>query len=287
MDIQTIDRSGLERAQKALLPKIDSGLRGGDEQREFIRLVKDDAGAFCARLRSWGLTAGQAPPVMDEALSEREFLDPSWSTECAIAATWGALPVRLAARPETWVRVHVELIEQGKIESSYLAAGTRGEPGHSQIAHALRRNNSKKVDDRVRDVLRRLGGIVSDRANRTAFMDCPLAKAWWRHRYAQEAHRVFLRHSPEDLSRALRKPFRWERLVEDMISRLTVIGDSAIRPALVQCLAEGIGNTPKEMERLTPWIGRRSTVQAFGALGPQYVLDLVTKEFASLPESSS
>ena len=287
MDIQTIDRSGLERAQKALLPKIDSGLRGGDEQREFIRLVREDAGAFCARLRSWGLTAGEAPPVMDEALSEKEFLDPSWSTECAIADTWGALPVRLSARPETWVRVHVELIEQGKIESSYLAAGTRGEPGHSQIVQALRRNNSKKIDDCVRAVLRRLGGIVSYRGNRTAFMDCPLAKAWWRHRYAQEAHRVFLRHSPEDLSRALRKRFRWERLVEDMISRLTVIGDSAIRPALVQCLAEGIGGTPEEMERLTPWIGRRSTVQAFGALEPQYVLNLVTKEFASSPESSS
>ena len=120
MDIQTIDRAGLERAQKDLLPKIDSGLRGGDEQREFIGLVRDDAGAFCARLRSWGLTGGETPPVMDEALSEREFVDPSWSTECAIAATWGALPVRLAARPETWVRVHVELIEQGKIESSYL-----------------------------------------------------------------------------------------------------------------------------------------------------------------------
>ena len=287
MDIQTIDRAGLERAQKDLLPKIDSGLRGGDEQREFIGLVRDDAGAFCARLRSWGLTGGETPPVMDEALSEREFVDPSWSTECAIAATWGALPVRLAARPETWVRVHVELIEQGKIESSYLAAGTRGEPGHSQIAQALRRNNSKKVDDRVRAVLRRLGGIVSDRANRTAFVDCPLAKAWWRHRYAQEAHRVFHRDSPEDLSRALRKRFRWERLVEDMISRLTVIGDNAIRPALVQCLADGIGSTPEEMERLTPWVGRRSTLQALGALGPQHVLDLVTQEFAPSPEDSS
>ena len=287
MDIETIDRAGLERAQKALLPKLDSGLRGSDEQREFIRLVRDDAGAFCAQLRSWGLTAGQTPPVIDETLSEKDFVDPSWSTECAIAATWRELPVRLAARPETWVRVHVELIEQEKLESSYLAAGNRGEPGHTQIAQALRRNNSKKVDDCVRAVLRRLGGIVSYRGNRTAFMDCPLAKAWWRHRYAQEAHRVFNRHSPEALSRALRKRFRWERLVEDMISRLTVIGDNAIRPALVQCLADGIGGTPEEMERLTPWVGRRSTLQALGALGSQHVLHLVTQEFGSSPDDSS
>ena len=287
MNIETIDRSGLERVQKALLPKLDSGLRGGDEQREFIRLAKDDPSAFCAHLRSWELTAGETPPVMDQALSEKEFVDPSWSTECVIAATWQALPVRLAARPETWFRIHVELIEQGRIESSYLAAGSRGDPGRTQIAQALRRNNAKKVDDCVRAVLRRLGGIVSYRGNRTAFMDCPLAKAWWRHRYAQEAHRVFNRHSPEDLSRALRKPFRWERLVEDMISRLTVIGDSAIRPALVQSLADGAGITSQEMSRLTIWIGRRSTVQALGALGPEYVLNLVAGEFAPSPETAA
>ena len=287
MNIETIDRGGLEREQKALLPKLDSGLRGGDEQREFIRLARDDGNAFCAQLRSWGLTPGETPPVMEEALSEKEFVDPSWTTECAIAATWRELPVRMAARPETWMRIHVELIEQGQIESSFLAAASRGDPGRVQITQALRRNNAKKVDDCVRAVLRRLGGIVSYRGNRTAFMDCPVARAWWRHRYAHEAHGVFNLHSPEDLSRALRKPFRWERLVEDMISRLTVIGDSAIRPALVQCLADGIGSTREEMERLTPWVGRRSTVQALGALGPQFVLNLVTEEFAPSPEGSS
>ena len=286
MDIETIDRGGLERAQKVLLPKLDSGLRGGDEQREFLRLVKDDAGEFCAHLRTWGLTAGETPPVIDDRLSEKEFLDPSWSTECLIAATWRELPVRLAARPETWVRVHVELIEQEMVESSYLAAGNRGQPGHTQIAQALRRNNPKKVDDCVRSVLRRLGGIVSYRGNRTAFLDCPIARAWWRNRYAQEAHQVFNRHSPKALSRALRKPFRWERLVEDMVSRLTVIGDNAIRPALVQCLADGIADSAEEMERLTPWVGRRSTLQALGALGSQHVLDLVTQEFAPSPDDS-
>ena len=280
MNIETIERTGVERAQKVLLPKLDSGLRGGDEQREFIRLAKDDPSAFCGRMRSWGLIAGETPPVMNQALSEKEFVDPSWSTECAIATTWRELPVRLAARPETWFRIHVELIEQGRIESSFLAAGSRGDQGRVQIAQALRRNNAKDVDDCVRAVLRRLGGIVFYRGNRTAFMDCPLAKAWWRHRYAQEAHRLFNRHSPEDLSRALRKPLRWERLIEDMVSKLTVIGDSAIRPAVVQSLADGAGSTSQEMSRLTTWIGRRSTVQALGVLGPEYVLNLVAEEFA-------
>ena len=56
---ETIDRSGLERAQKGLLPKQDSGLRGGDEQREFLSLVAKNPSEFCKLVRSWGLTQGK------------------------------------------------------------------------------------------------------------------------------------------------------------------------------------------------------------------------------------
>ncbi len=41
--VETVDRSGLERGQRALLPKRESGLRGGDQQREFIRLAARDS----------------------------------------------------------------------------------------------------------------------------------------------------------------------------------------------------------------------------------------------------
>ena len=283
LSVETIDRTGLERAQKVLLPKRESGLRGGDEQREFIRLAKDDPDAFCNQLRSWGLTGGKTPPVTEHPIHEKEFVNPSWPTERAIAAAWRELPAGLAARPETWTRIHVEMIEQDRMESSYLAAGNKDQPGRVRIAQALRQKNAKDVDDCVREVLRRLGGVIS-RANRTAFLDCPLAKAWWRHRYAEEAYRVFQQGSIETLSNALRPSFRWVTLVEDMISRLTIIGDSGIRPALVQCLAEGVASTPREMSRVRNWIGRRSTVQALGAQGPQYVWQLVREEFLPSPE---
>ena len=280
-NLETIDRAGLERAQKALLPKRTSGLRGGDEQREFLRLAKEDPGAFCNHLRSWRLTGGETPPVTEHPISEAGFVHPSWPTECMIVTAWSDLPVKLAARPETWVRIHVEMIEKGRINSSYLAAGAKGEPGHVRISQALRKKDPKNVDECVRAVLRRLGGVISDRANRTAFIDCPFARAWWRHFYAQEAHRAFKRDSVETLSEALRPRFRWEGLVEDMVSKLTVIGDSSIRPAIVQCFAEGLGSTPQEMTRMRDWIGRRSTVQALGALGPEHVLRLVKEEFQS------
>ena len=282
--IETIERTGLERAQKALLPKRDSGARGGEAQREFIRLVAQDPEAFCRLVRSWGLQVGVTPPVPEIRLSEREFTDPPWSTECVIATTWAAVPTNLAARPETWTRINVEMIEQGRIKSSYLAANGSGQSGRGRIAFALKGTDAQQVDACVRTVLRRLGGVIEARANRTAFLDCPLAKAWWRHRYATEAYANFGREPVEVLSAALRPTFRWEPLVEAMVSKLTVIGDSAIRPAVVQCLAEGVGSTGREVADVLGWIGRRSTVQALGALGSDYVLQVVADQFLDSPE---
>lgn len=278
--VEVIDRTGLEREQKRLLPTRNSGQRGGDEQRDFIRLAADDPTAFCDLVRSWGVRRGEKPPVTALPLSEREFIDPPWSTECAISDTWSGLPASMAARPETWTRINVEMIEQGRIRSSYLAADGNGDSGRTRIAQALKGTDPERVDRCVRSVLRRLGGVVEARANRTAFLDCPLAKAWWRHRYSQEAHERFGRDSVEVLSAALRPAFRWEALVEAMVSKLTVIGDSAIRPAVVQCLADGAGGTRREVTEMLRWIGRRSTVQALGALGADYVLEAIADQFS-------
>ena len=285
MQIETIDRPGLEQAQKRLLPKIDSGLRGGELQREFLRLAAGDGTDFSRLVKSWGLRQGKTPPVTNTPLSERELVDPPWSTESVVAATWVDLPVSLAARPETWTRIQIEMIEQGRIKSSYLAANGTSESGRQRIAGLLKDSDPQQVDDCVRDVLRRLGGVISARANRTVFLDCPLARAWWRHRYATEAHNCFGSHTIEDLSAALRPRFRWDALVEAMISKLTVIGDSAIRPALVQGLAEGAGCTKREVEDLLGWIGRRTTVQALGTLGSGYVRKLVVEQFLESQKS--
>ena len=279
VDVETIDRSGLEDAQKRLLPKQETGLRGGDEQREFIGLVADAPQDFCERVRSWGLRTGEEPLVPERPLTEKEFVDPPWSTEQVVAATWGELPAGLAARPETWTRIHIEMIEKRRIKSSYLAADGNGESGRVRIARALKGRDDQKVDACVRAVFRRLGGVISDRANRTAFIDCPLARAWWRYQYAEEAHLTFGRESVEELSKELRARFRWEPLVEAMISKLTVVGDAGIRPALVQCLADGVGTTGEEVKDVLGWIGRRSTVQVLGAVGPERVLSLLAEEF--------
>lgn len=275
MAFETIERTGLEQAQKALLPKKDSGLRGGTEQREFVQLAAEQPAAFCDLLRSWGLRRGKTPPVFRDRLTEREFTDPPWSTECTIAATWKDLSQSQAARPETWTRIHLELIVQGKIESWYLAANGGGDSGRTRIRRALNSGSAKEIDGCVRSVLRRLGGVIADRANRTAFLDCPIARAWWRHRYAIEAELTFKLDTAEAISAALRPSFRWSSLIEAMVSRLTVIGDSAIRPAVVQSVTDGAAGTQREMDNILDNIGQQSTVRALGALPAKHVLEII------------
>ena len=276
---ETINRVGLEQAHKKLLPKKETGLRGGEIQREFLRIVAEDDHLFCQTIRSWGIDDGVTPSVLDSQLSENELRDPPWSSECRIAEVWNDIPNSYAARPETWVRINLEMIEHGKINSSFLAYNGTSESGLARVRKSLKQTNGKVVDQCVRSVLRHLGGIPQDRANRTAFLDCPLAKTWWRHKYAVEAHEVFKRTSVRVISDALRPSFRWTNLVEAMISKLTVIGDASIRPALIENLAEGAGDSADDFNQLLNWIGRRSTVQALGYLGTDYVFQLLHDQF--------
>ena len=64
-----------------------------------------------------------------------------------------------------------------------------------------------------------------------------------------------------------------------MVSRRTIIGDVAIRPAIVQALTQGLGKSDPEMKDMLDFIGRRSTVQALGFLGPEYVFQLIEEQF--------
>ena len=284
--MQVIERVGLEQAQRNLLPKKDSGLRGGDIQCEFIDTAAHGGMRFCDYVRGWGETSGPHPQVTEYPMTEREFLDPPWTTERSIAATWNNLSSELAARPETWTRIHVEMIEQERIKSAYLAGEVSGEDGLARIRKSLKSGDPDQIDSCVRAILRRLGGVVADRANRTAFLDCPLARAWWRNRYAQESHAKFPLTPLEAASNALRPAYRWSTLVEAMVSRLTIMGDSAIRPALVQALAKGHVNSKHEMQDMLDFLGRRSTYQALGFVGSTFVLRLIEEHFKPSRQAS-
>ena len=290
--IQAITYSGLEKNQSLLLPRKKHQNQVGkqqeflERQQEFLEIVAEDPDKFCTEVRSWGVTEGNPPPVLAHKLSEQEYLELPWETEQIIASTWPDLSVEMAARPGAWARIHIELIEKELISSSFLAASKKKQSGRDQINQILKMKPSakktKQVDRCVRRVLRHLGGIIKDRGTRTTYLDCPLAKAWWRHRYASEAQQIFSAFTIKQLSEVLRTSTHWEVLIEAMVSRLTVIGDRNIRPALIIQLAESNERSRARVRALADAIGRHTAAHALGALSSPQVRTILRDEIAPI-----
>ena len=293
--IQAIRYSGLEKNQSLLLPKKKHQNQVGkqqeflERQQEFLEIVAEDPDKFCTEVRSWGVTEGIPPPVLAHKLSEQEYLELPWETEQIIASTWADLSVEMAARPGAWARIHIELIEKELISSSFLAASKKKQSGRDRINQVLKMRSSakktKQVEGCVRSVLRHLGGIV-ERGARSTYLDCPLAKAWWRHRYASEAQQIFSTFTIKQLSEALRPPGHWEGLIEAMVSRLTVIGDRNIRPALIIQLAESNKRSKAKVRALADAIGRHTAAHALGALSSPQVRTILRDEIAPIAINS-
>ena len=278
--MEVIDHTGLEKAQKRLLPK-DLDARGSEIQREFLGIIADAPDTFCQTVLGWGINPGSPPKVLPIPLTESEFCTPTWETEKIIAATWDDLPANMAARPGTWTRIHVELVKKGCIHSSFLASKVgKQESGRSRINRVLRTGSSRNIDQCVRTIFRHMGGVIRDRGARTTYQDCPLAKAWWRYRYTSEAHKMFGNIPMKDLSAALRVSGPWEVLIQAMVSRLTVIGDQNIRPALICQLTTALDRLREKQKflSLVNAVGRRSVTQALGALPPEQVLETIKDE---------
>ena len=133
-------------------------------------------------------------------------------------------------------------VERGHIQSVYLASnGSPSACGAERIDRVLRgtgENANKPIDACVRTVLRRLGGIPEARGNRTVYVDCPFARAWWREHLVRQ-----IAGDSEAFAQDVRRVFRvsqtyWEKIVDRIVSRNSTFGSMEVRNALVRHLAE-------------------------------------------------
>ena len=106
-------------------------------------------------------------------------------------SSWSYVAPALACRSTFWAAVTLNHVRHGLIDSAFLAANGGNLPGGAErIDFALNdRSNSgpQRVDNCVRTVLRRLGGLPEVRGNRSVYVDCPFARAWWRERMIEQA----------------------------------------------------------------------------------------------------
>ena len=222
--------------------------KGGPLQRNFLDAVRNNQ-AFLDYIQSEISTEGSYElPLSPDPMTEAEFKAPPADTETRLYESWSELTPRVACRSTFWAYFTCRHIAAHKINSFYLAAnGGNMSGGAERIDRALMETGEKQpkmMDSTVRTVLRRLGGIPEVRGNRSVYVDCPFARAWWRGRLVEQT-------AQEDTSLAVqvRKVIRihqtyWEKLIDRIVSRNSTFGSLQVRNAFLQALACFIAANP-------------------------------------------
>ena len=234
--------------------------KGGPLQRQFLEAVRKNQ-HFLDYIRSDISTEGSYElPLSPDPMTEDEFKAPPGDTETRLYESWSQLTPRIACRSTFWANFTCRHIEAQKIDAVYLAAnGGNMSGGAERIDRALMETGDtqpKMMDSAVRTVLRRLGGIPGVRGNRSVYVDCPFARAWWRERLVNQTAQGDTR-----LAVQVRQVIRihqtyWEKLIDRIVSRNSTFGSLEVRNAFLQTLARFIATNPGAALRKTKVLER-------------------------------
>ena len=203
---------------------------------------------------------------------------------------WKNLTPAQASHETFWGYVTLGHIKRGIIESYYLAASARSNSklsGLDRINRALsNKHKTPTIDGVVRDILRSLSGLPA-RGSRSVYVDCPLARVWWRgyiaHQVCDETDADF-----DKVFATLRGSNQtyWEELINLIVSENSILGNTKVRSTLIWVISEwgeaktlggkiiklvsagqrGKIQDPKTLRRIKQQIGIRSAWQELGVL---------------------
>ena len=221
--------------------------KGSDRQREFLESVRETSQFldYVSGVPTVGSLEMQLAPYR---MTESEFKDPPADTERELYASWSDLTPSVACRSTFWACITLDHIRSGFLQSAYLAANGGNLPGGAErIDFALNETTSQRpqrIDSCVRTVLRRLGGLPEIRGNRSVYVDCPFARAWWRERIVEQVAR-----GDEEVAAQVRAVIRisqtyWEKLVDRIVFRNSTFGSANIRSAFLRALGQSLDDDP-------------------------------------------
>ena len=213
--------------------------KGGAFQHRFLVAAKNVESFVQFMDEEVAMKDGERVALLDCPLTEQSFKDMTADQEEAAFAKWSGLTPRIACRVSFWAEVSIQHLRAGTIREAYwfAANGGRNESGEERIDRALQVNGdkgAKQMDDCVRTILRRMSGLPSARGNRSVFVNCSFARAWWRERLVS---RISDRNGSED-RRAISNVVRsnqqyWENLVKMLVSRGSVLGSVDVQDAFI------------------------------------------------------
>ena len=221
--------------------------KGSDLQRDFLGKVRSGDG-FLECFESIGTIGTKDAALLPERLTEPMFKEPPADTERMLYSSWSAVAPALACRSTFWAEVTLNHVRHGLIDSAFLAAnGGNLSGGAERIDSALNdmtNSGPQRIDNCVRTVLRRLGGLPEVRGNRSVYVDCPFARAWWRERMIEQASA-----GRDDVAQSIRTVFRfsqtyWEKFIDRIVFRNSTFGSENIRSSFVRVLAGYVRDHP-------------------------------------------
>ena len=222
-------------------------IKGSERQKEFLTIIRD-TDAFLDHVSTLATDGTVDVALAAEPMTENEYKDPPHGTEQALYAAWAALTPSVACRSTFWANVTIEHIRAGRIQSAYLAANGGNLPGGAEridfALHETHGQGPKQIDECVRTVLRRLGGLREVRGNRSVYVDCPFARAWWRERIVTQAA-----GGDAQMASSVRAILRtnltyWEKLIDRIVFRNSTFGSDNIRSAFLRALARCVEAKP-------------------------------------------
>ena len=234
-------------------------VKGSDRQKRFLESVRDTA-AFLDHVSSIPTDGTVGPALAPERMTESEYKDPPASTEQTLYTSWSALPPAVACRSTFWAKLTIEHIKARRIQSVYLAANGGNLPGGAEridfVLDDTTGQGPKRIDDCVRTVLRRLGGLPEVRGNRSVYVDCPFARAWWRERMVNQAA-----NDNAQMTAVVRAVIRtnqtyWEKLIDRIVFRNSTFGSENIRNAFLRALALFVQSNPASELTSSPELQR-------------------------------
>ena len=234
-------------------------VKGSDRQKRFLESVRDTA-AFLDHVSSIPTDGTVGPALAPERMTESEYKDPPASTEQTLYTSWSALPPAVACRSTFWAKLTIEHIKARRIQSVYLAANGGNLPGGAEridfVLDDTTGQGPKRIDDCVRTVLRRLGGLPEVRGNRSVYVDCPFARAWWRERMVNQAA-----NGNAQMTAVVRAVIRtnqtyWEKLIDRIVFRNSTFGSENIRNAFLRALALFVQSNPASELTSSPELQR-------------------------------
>ena len=184
----------------------------------------------------------ETPPFPRRALTPNEYREPPLPLEREIGEDFKSSMSSQRAQassPLFWFLCHIVWIEQGRLGSN----------GHA-LKEALL-GGRKKREARIRNFLRRTGGLAHVRGNISVFSDCPIARAWWRYALADEVGCTTEGRIDQTAAHWLfhKSGQCWETLVLLSLRRLTTISQAHARAAITHYLGEKVRTTGKGFDK--------------------------------------